>query len=73
MEKPSKGTGLYFLIFAIVMLGLLYFGNSYFTQGESISNQEFVSILDSDDIYSITVSQNKEVPTGVVVVTLKNG
>ncbi|MCI6666273.1 MAG: ATP-dependent zinc metalloprotease FtsH [Lachnospiraceae bacterium] len=55
------------------MLGLLYFGNSYFTQGESISNQEFVSILDSDDIYSITVSQNKEVPTGVVVVTLKNG
>ena len=73
MEKPSKGTGLYFLIFAIVMLGLLYFGNSYFTQGESISNHEFVSILDSDDIYSITVSQNKEVPTGVVVVTLKNG
>ena len=73
MEKPSKGTGLYFLIFAIVMLGLLYFGNSYFTQGESISNQQFVSILDSDDIYSITVSQNKEVPTGVVVVTLKNG
>ena len=73
MEKPSKGTGLYFLIFAIVMLGLLYFGNSYFTQGESISKQEFVSILDSDDIYSITVSQNKEVPTGVVVVTLKNG
>lgn len=73
MEKPSKGTGLYFLIFAIVMLGLLYFGNSYFTQGETISNQEFVSILDSDDIYSITVSQNKEVPTGVVVVTLKNG
>ena len=73
MEKPSKGTGLYFLIFAIVMLGLLYFGNSYFTQGESISNQEFVSILDSDDIYSITVSQNKEVPTGVVEVTLKNG
>ena len=73
MEKPSKGTGLYFLIFAIVMLGLLYFGNSYFTQGESISNQEFVSILDSDDIHSITVSQNKEVPTGVVVVTLKNG
>ena len=73
MEKPSKGTGLYFLIFAIVMLGLLYFGNSYFTQGESISNQEFVSILDSDDILSITVSQNKEVPTGVVVVTLKNG
>ena len=73
MEKPSKGTGLYFLIFAIVMLGLLYFGNSYFTQGESISNQEFVSILDSDDIYSITVSQNKEVPTGVVVVILKNG
>ena len=56
MEKPSKGTGLYFLIFAIVMLGLLYFGNSYFTQGESISNQEFVSILDSDDIHSITVS-----------------
>ena len=73
MEKPSKGTGLYFLIFAIVMLGLLYFGNSYFTQGETISNQEFVSILDSDDICSITVSQNKEVPTGVVVVTLKNG
>ena len=73
MEKPSKGTGLYFLIFAIVMLGLLYFGNSYFTQGESISNQEFVSILDSDDIHSINVSQNKEVPTGVVVVTLKNG
>ena len=73
MEKPSKGTGLYFLIFAIVMLGLLYFGNSYFTQGESISNQEFVSILDSVDIHSITVSQNTEVPTGVVVVTLKNG
>lgn len=73
MEKPSKGTGLYFLIFAIVMLGLLYFGNSYFTQGESISNQEFVSILDSDDIHSINVSQNKEVPTGVVGITLKNG
>ena len=61
MEKPSKGTGLYFLIFAIVMLGLLYFGNSYFTQGESISNQEFVSILDSDDIHSITVSQYKKI------------
>lgn len=73
MEKPSKGTGLYFLIFAIIMLGLLYFGNSYFTQGENISNKEFLSIIDSDDIYSVTISQNKEVPTGVVTVALKNG
>ena len=73
MDRKSKGLGFYFVIVALVMCAVLYFANNYFSSSEYVSNQEFLKILDSGDAASISVTQNSEVPTGVVRIRLRNG
>ena len=73
MEKPTKGLGFY-LILVIALLGCIYYlSSSFFNKGEYVSNQEFEKLLASDNIISVSVSQNAEVPTGVVSIRLRSG
>ena len=73
MEKPSRGVGLYFIIVALSMCAILYFVNSYMSTSGYVSNQEFMKILDAGNISSISITQNAEVPTGVVKIRLRQG
>lgn len=73
MEKPTRGLGFYFLIFALVMCAVLYFASNYFNGSEYISSQEFETLLDSDAVSSVSVTQNSEVPTGSVHLRLRTG
>lgn len=73
MEKPTKGAGFYFLIVALIICAILYMANSFMHSSEYISNHEFMEILDSGDVISVSISQNSEVPTGVVRLRLRQG
>ena len=73
MERPNKNLGFYFLVVTLVLCVVLYFANTFFTSKEYISNQEFEKVLDSDNIISVSVSQNSEVPTGSVKIRMRTG
>ena len=73
MEKPNRNFGFYFLIVTLIMCAVFYTASSMINRSGYISNQEFEKALDTDSIIAISVSQNAEVPTGVVNVHMRNG
>ena len=73
MEKPTRGLGFYFLILSLVMCAVLYFASSILKGSEYISNQEFETILDSENVSSVSITQNAEVPTGSIHLKLRTG
>lgn len=73
MERPTRGVGLYFIIIALILLTLFYFKNAQSAKSEYISNKEFTELLDSGSVSSVSISQNAEVPTGVVSLRTRTG
>ena len=73
MEKPNRNFGFYFLIVTLIMCAVFYTASSMINRSGYISNQEFEKALDTDSIIAISVSQNAEVPTGVVNIHMRNG
>lgn len=72
MKKQYQGM----LVYLAVMLGMMWlFGQfSEKQQAESAySYTQFVEAVESGDVISAKISQNKEIPTGKVVFTLENG
>ena len=73
MNRNRSGLGFYFLIM-IAVCALLYM-TQQFQNGDSAgyTQTSFIRDLEQDKISDITISQNQEVPTGTVKVTLKDG
>ena len=67
MKKNYRGIGFYIGLVLIVILVWYLLGNSQDTAGA-----EFEKALDKDEVVAVTIQQNREIPTGVLRITLKN-
>ncbi len=68
-----KGLVFYLVVLAVVMLAL-YLSDSLAGSGTSVySYQEFEAAARNNQVYSVAIEPNEEVPTGTVTVTLISG
>ncbi len=73
MNKGNKGFGFYILLIAMFLFMVLIWREMWTDREEYITYSEFAQNLDSDQIMSINIVQNEEVPTGVVEMMLRSG
>ena len=71
MGKQFRGILIYVLIIAAVFAGI-YFMTSPRPVSDEYTFSQFQSDLNDEVIDSITITQNNEIPTGVVMVTFKD-
>ncbi|MDE7432916.1 MAG: ATP-dependent zinc metalloprotease FtsH [Lachnospiraceae bacterium] len=67
-----KGLGIYVIILLVVMAAFYYIA-IYSKDSDNYNYKDFISDLEKEEVKEITIYQNKEVPTGKIVVKLKNG
>lgn len=72
MKKQMKGFGIYVIILLLVMAAFYYIA-IYNKDTDDYNYSDFISDLEEKEVEEVTVYQNKEVPTGKIVVKLKNG
>lgn len=72
MKKQMKGFGIYVIILLMVMAAFYYIA-IYNKDTDNYNYSDFIEDLDKNEVKEVTVYQNKEVPTGKIVVKLKNG
>lgn len=72
MKKQMKGFGIYVIILLLVMAAFYYIA-IYNKDTDDYNYSDFISDLEKKEVEEVTVYQNKEVPTGKLVVKLKNG
>lgn len=71
-DKRSRGlNGFALLAFVMFMLVIFWFANTLEQQDDELSRQEFEKLVVSGKVDSVTVVQNKNVPTGRVDVELE--
>ena len=72
MKKQFQGILVYF----VLMLGFMWLFGQFSGSNQSdtvYSYTKFVKAVESGEVVTAQISQNKEVPTGMVVFTLENG
>lgn len=72
MKKQMKGAGFY-IIAAVVIFAVVYMVTQYKGNNGNYTYGDFMQDLKDDKVEQVTVRQNKEVPTGRLVVEFKNG
>lgn len=71
-EKRGRGfSGATLIILVIVLFGALWFTNRFDQNNKEISWSEFETVIGSSSVESVTILQNKNVPTGRVEIELK--
>ncbi len=73
MEKKGRGISFYILIFIMAITLYMICSRSLTQKSDYIPRSEFEKYLDGNEISAISITQNAEVPTGVVQVTLRSG
>ena len=73
MNKGNKGFGFYILLIALFLFMVLIWREMWTEREEYITYSEFTESLEGDQIMSINIVQNAEVPTGVVEMTFRTG
>ena len=72
-NKKNRGlSGITLFLFVLIVLGALWFTNTLDNKESQLSRQEFEKLITSEKVDSVTITQNKNVPTGSVEVQLKN-
>ena len=71
MSKNSRGSIVYILII-LAIFGIVYWMTSSNTPTENYTYKEFEADLDAGTVSYVTIRQNSEVPTGVVLVKFKD-
>ena len=72
MKKQMKGYGFYIIILLIVVVTLYVSNNIEVKDPDAYSYAQFENDMDSNNITAVDIYQNIEVPTGEVVVMLKD-
>ncbi|MCI5602972.1 MAG: ATP-dependent zinc metalloprotease FtsH [Lachnospiraceae bacterium] len=67
-----KGFGIYIIVLLLVMAAFYYIA-IYNKDTDHYKYSDFLEDVKNDEVKSVTLYQNKEVPTGKIVVHLKNG
>ena len=72
-NKKNRGlSGITLFLFVLIVLGALWFTNTLESKESQLSRQKFEKLITSEKVDSVTITQNKNVPTGSVEVQLKN-
>ncbi len=72
-EKKGRGlSGVTLLIFVVFLFAALWFTNQFDQKEKELTWKEFQRVIEKDNVESVVVSQNKNVPTGRVEVELKD-
>lgn len=72
-EKRSRGlSGVTLLVFVMVLFAALWFTNQIDQRNKELTYKEFQSLVESGEIKSVLITQNKNVPTGRVDVEVKD-
>lgn len=71
MNKRYKGIGFYLLILVVALL-ITIMVNSTMNANNEYSYKEFVTALENNEIDKVEIKQNQEVPTGELIITLKD-
>ncbi len=70
-QQTFRGTGI--LLLALVLVTVLWFAQALQDSSQQrLTNQEFLSILDSAEVSGVTIRQNEQAPTGEVVFLIGN-
>ena len=70
--KKTRGIGgAGVLIVVLLIFAALWLTNQFDAREKMMSWQQFEELIEGDNVASVTVNQNKSVPTGRVEVTLK--
>ena len=72
MNKQFRGIIIYIVIIAAIF-AVIYFMTNSRPVNDDYTFSQFQSDLNDEAISSINITQNTEIPTGVVVVTFKDG
>ena len=71
-DGKNRGlSGVTLLIFILFLFGILWFTNQFDQREREITWEEFEELVDSNDVESYTIRQNKNVPTGRVELQLE--
>jgi len=70
LGKQFKGIGFYVII-AVIILATIYFMTSQEQTGDDYKYKDFIENLQANEITSIEIIPNKEIPTGSIVITLE--
>ena len=75
MKKQMKmsGIGFYVLVLAVIFVAVYFSGNIERNSGDSYSISSLKNDADKNNIISVSIDQNQEIPTGEVTVKLKSG
>ncbi|MCD8216891.1 MAG: ATP-dependent zinc metalloprotease FtsH [Clostridiales bacterium] len=74
MKRSFRGLGFYLFILVILFLLWRGFGaNGSLTATETYTWSQFQEAVEDGGVTSLVITQNQEVPTGVVTVTLEDG
>ena len=68
-NKGISGAGL--LVLVVFLFAVLWFTNMFENQSDRLTWSEFQTLVTGDNVDSISVIQNKNVPTGHVEIKLK--
>ena len=72
MNRNTRGMGIYLL--AGLMFFLLVFSlRENFDTGSTCTYKEFQQMLDQNEVVKVEVVQNQEVPTGSLIITVRDG
>ena len=71
MNKKSKGAGKYF-IFILILLGICIWISTMNKEEDSYEYNMLIEDLEAGNVETVTVQPNKETPTGVAKVELKD-
>lgn len=72
MKNQTRGVLVYFIA-AIALVSCFVYLSNKMEQEELLSNQEFLLMVQEEQVDSAIIMQNKQTPTGEVTVTLKDG
>ena len=72
MKRNFRGLGIYVFIFLIIVFVWRAFGSNGLNTN-TCTMTEFQQELDSDQVKSIVIRQNEEVPTGNLTIVLNDG
>lgn len=75
MKKQMKmsGIGFYVLVLAVIFVAVYFSGNIERNSGDSYSISSLKNDAGKNNIISVSIDQNQEIPTGEVTVKLKSG
>ena len=73
-KKDNRFGGMGVYLFVIVVIALIWFAIYVFNhQTESYTYSDFTKDIKNENITSVVIKQNSEVPTGVLTITLNDG